>query len=165
MIFPPPINQTRHSDIRKSNTSTRRAGSYLLFSIILFLLRLWFSSLLLICQTNYFAKLVYHKYIFIYLYIYRYYTSVIYIHDSTCMYAVLSFMHIYIYDSTSYIYHSPLKYKVPQWYVKCIRLLSIGNTIYAYLFIYVPQLYVYTIFPTIHMRVRFDSALEHHTIM
>ena len=72
---------------------------------------------------------------------------------------------IYIYDSTSYIYHSPLKYKVPQWYVKCIRLLSKGNTIYAYLFIYVPQLYVYTIFPTIHMCVRFDSALEHHTIM
>ena len=81
------------------------------------------------------------------------------------MYAVLSFMHIYIYDSTSSIYHSPLKYKVAQWYVKRIRLLSIGKTIYAYLFIYVPQLYVYTIFPTIHMRVRFDSALEHHTIM
>ena len=72
---------------------------------------------------------------------------------------------IYIYDSTSSIYHSPLKYKVPQWYVKCIRLLSIGNTIYAYLFIYVPQLYVYTIFPTIHMcEVRLSIGTSYYNL-
>ena len=42
---------------------------------------------------------------------------------------------------------------------RCMRLVSICNNIYTYLFIYVPQLYVYTIFLTIHMCVRFASAL------
>ena len=39
------------------------------------------------------------------------------------------------------------------------------HTIYAYLFMYVPQLYVCTIFPMIHVYERLDSSLEHHAIM
>ena len=76
------------------------------------------------------------------------------------------YAYIHIYDSKSYICHSPLIYKVPQGYLKCIRLV-IGNTIYAYLFMYVPELYVYvcTIFPMIHVYERLDSALEHQAIM
>ena len=41
---------------------------------------------------------------------------------------------------------------------------EVGFTINTYLFMYNPQLYVYTLFSTIHV-CEVDSALEHHTIM
>ena len=48
----------------------------------------------------------------------------------------------YIYDSKSYICHFPLIYKVPQWYLKCIRLV-IGNTLYMPIYLCMSPNYMY----------------------
>ena len=76
----------------------------------------------------------------------------------SCLYA-------YIYDSKSYIFHSPLIIHGSTMVRKCTRLVSIGNTIYTYLFIYNPS-YMYIPFSLQYTCVRGSTQhWKHHTIM